>query len=55
MKDNAEFEKIFITAIEVADRYKIHRNTIYKLVAKGKIKAYKVGGQLRFRVADFEN
>lgn len=54
MNNNVEFEKTFFTANEIADRYRIHRNTIYKLVTRGKIKAYKIGGQLRFILKDLE-
>lgn len=43
-----------MTVREVADYLKVKERTIYRLVAKGGIPAFKVGGSWRFRRAEIE-
>lgn len=41
-------ERIYLTVEEVADRFGINVTTVYRLVQKGKIPAFKIGNQWRF-------
>ncbi len=43
-----------LTPQEAADRYKVSKRTIQRLAAEGRVPALRVGGSLRFRVADLE-
>ncbi len=43
-----------MTVREVAEYLKVKERTIYRLVAKGGIPAFKVGGSWRFRKAEIE-
>jgi len=43
-----------MTVREVAEYLKVKERTIYRLVAKGGIPAFKVGGSWRFRRAEIE-
>jgi excisionase family DNA binding protein len=43
-----------MTVREVAEYLKVKERTIYRLVAKGGIPAFKVGGSWRFRKAEID-
>lgn len=43
-----------MTVREVAEYLKVKERTIYRLVAKGGIPAFKVGGSWRFRRSEIE-
>jgi excisionase family DNA binding protein len=43
------------TVEEVAEALRLHEYTIRRLCREGKIPAFKVGGQWRFRKEDIEN
>lgn len=43
-----------LTPIEVADTLRIAKNTVYELVKRGELKAYRVGKKFRFDRADIE-
>ena len=44
-----------LTPLEVAEILKITKNTVYELVKRGEIPAYKVGRKLRIDKEDVEN
>ena len=44
-----------LTPIEVAEILKITKNTVYELVKRGEIPAYKVGRKLRIDKEDVQN
>jgi excisionase family DNA binding protein len=44
-----------MTVREVAQYLNIHSMTLYKLVREGRIPAFKVGGQWRFRKKDLDS
>ena len=41
-------EKIYLTVEEVAKRFGVNATTVYRLVQKGRLPAFKVGNQWRF-------
>jgi len=43
-----------LTIREVAEYLKLNEKTTYRLVAKGKIPGFKVGGAWRFRLSEIE-
>jgi excisionase family DNA binding protein len=47
-------EKPFLTVEEVAKRFGVNVTTIYRLVQRGKIPAFKIGNQWRFRAQRLE-
>ncbi len=44
-----------LTLEEVADYLRVHPSTIYRLVKKGKLPAFKVGSDWRFNLAAIES
>ncbi len=44
-----------LTIKDVAEYLKLNEKTTYRLVASGKIPAFKVGGTWRFRQSDINN
>lgn len=52
MKDGGE--KPYLTVEEVAKRFGVTVTTIYRLVQRGKLPAFKIGNQWRFRAARLE-
>ena len=42
------------TSQEVAERLKVHINTVYNYIDSGKLKAIKMEGLLRIRASDLE-
>ncbi|MCA0371418.1 MAG: helix-turn-helix domain-containing protein [Proteobacteria bacterium] len=44
-----------LTIKDVAEYLKLNEKTTYRLVASGKIPAFKVGGAWRFRQSDINN
>jgi excisionase family DNA binding protein len=47
-------EDKFLTAKELADILKVNVMTIYRYIKKGRIKAYKIGNDIRIKNDDFE-
>ena len=47
-------ERIYLTVEEVATRFGVNVTTVYRLVQKGKIPAFKIGNQWRFSEARLE-
>ena len=43
-----------LTPIEVAERLKVAKNTVYELIKKGELRGYRVGNQVRVDEADLE-
>jgi len=41
-------EKAYLTVGEVAKRFNINATTVYRLVQRGKLPAFKIGNQWRF-------
>ena len=39
---------------EVAERLKVHQKTVARLINRGELVAYRVGGQLRIAVEDLD-
>ena len=58
MGNNSQTEKI-LTAKEIAEKWKVHQSTIYRLAKSGELKSYLIGGCRRFKESDvwmfFEN
>ena len=44
-------DKSYLTVGEVAKRFGVNVTTVYRLVQRGKLPAFKVGKQWRFRAA----
>lgn len=51
---NEEIPERLMTLEEVADYLRLSIHTIYKMLQKGKIPAYKVGKQWRFKKEDID-
>lgn len=49
-----EYNKPFLTVEEVAQRFGVNVTTVYRLVKRGKLPAFKVGNQWRFSEARLE-
>lgn len=47
-------EDLALTPLEVAEILKITKNTVYELIKRGELKAYKVGNKLRIDAKDVE-
>jgi excisionase family DNA binding protein len=43
-----------LNAREVSEMLKIHTTTLYRMVRKGKIPSFRVGGEWRFRLDEIE-
>lgn len=52
MSDAATPESDWFDVDEALDFLRISRATLYRLIKRGDVKAFKLGGQLRFRRAD---
>lgn len=50
----SDFSQEFYTVPEAAAVLKVHENTIYNLLRKGRIEHYKVGKQIRIAAAELE-
>lgn len=48
-------EKEFLTPIEIANILKVNKLTVYRYIKSNKIKAYKIGNDLRIDKQDFED
>ena len=44
-----------LTVQEIADRLRVEHKTVRSLIAKGKLRAVRLGRALRIREADFED
>ena len=44
-----DHDKRYLNIEEVAKRFKVNTTTVYRLVKQGKLPAFKVGNQWRFR------
>ena len=49
-----EQQEIYLTRKELAEYLKISLPTLHKLVNNGTIKAYKIGGSVRFKKTEIE-
>jgi len=47
--------KEFLTPIEIANILKVNKITVYRYIKANKIKAYKIGKDLRIDKKDFES
>jgi excisionase family DNA binding protein len=47
-------EDEFLTANEVAERLRMHRNIIYRMMKLGQLKGYHIRGRICFRRTDIE-
>ena len=47
-------EPVYLTVEEVAKRFGVNVTTIYRLVQRGALPAFKVGNQWRFSLARFD-
>jgi len=54
MQINAEQDRV-LTIREVADYLRVTEKTVYRLLAKQEIPAFKVGGSWRFRKIQIDN
>lgn len=45
----ADNDRPYLTVEEVAERFHVNVTTIYRLVQRGKLPAFKIGNQWRFR------
>lgn len=50
----SDFKQEFYTVEEVAALFRVHVNTIYKLVSGKKVIVYKVGQQIRIPASELE-
>ncbi|RYD01622.1 hypothetical protein N752_29025 [Desulforamulus aquiferis] len=48
-------EEISLTPEEVAAKLKIAKNTVYELIKRGELPAYRVGRKIRVDLKDVEN
>jgi excisionase family DNA binding protein len=49
-----EFEPAVMTVREAADYLRVHQNTIYRMLSKGEIPAFRVGADWRFTKATID-
>jgi len=47
-------DKSYLTVEDVARRFGVNSTTVYRLVQQGKLPAFKIGNQWRFRTARLE-
>jgi excisionase family DNA binding protein len=47
--DLPEIELAVMTVKEIADHLRVHKTTIYRMLSKGEIPAFKVGSEWRFQ------
>lgn len=51
---HASVQKAFFTVQDLMSRWSVSRSTIYREIARGRLKRDHIGGQVRFKVASIE-